>query len=59
MEMPSFNETCLLSPADYAWSGAQFLASVDDGARLQNKLVTRKEYLEHGSDICRIKFGSF
>ncbi|KAI8575246.1 hypothetical protein K450DRAFT_275789 [Umbelopsis ramanniana AG] len=47
------------NPADYAWSGAQFLASVDDGARLQNKLVTRKEYLEHGSDICRIKFGSF
>ncbi|CAO3690433.1 unnamed protein product [Umbelopsis vinacea] len=47
------------NPIDFAWSGAQYLATVDDGARLEKKLVTRKEYLEHGSDICRIKFGSF
>ncbi|KAG2186345.1 hypothetical protein INT43_002783 [Umbelopsis isabellina] len=47
------------NPIDFAWTGAQYLAAADNGARLEQKLVTRKEYLENGSEVCRIKFKSF
>lgn len=46
------------SPVEYAWKGGQTFVSRSSKANLQKHLVQRKEYLEHGSDICRRKFGN-
>ncbi|KAL1928194.1 hypothetical protein VTP01DRAFT_3110 [Rhizomucor pusillus] len=46
------------NPVEYAWKGGQTFVSRSSKANLQKHLVQRKEYLEHGSDICRRKFGN-
>ena len=49
----STSDTC--SPASQAYLAAQSLASSE--LYLETFPVTRAEYLEHGSSICRQKFG--
>ena len=47
------NVHCSSDPSSYAWQGAKVLANSPDFA---NKLISRKEYLEKGSDFCNEKF---
>ncbi|OAD72074.1 hypothetical protein PHYBLDRAFT_134449 [Phycomyces blakesleeanus NRRL 1555(-)] len=59
--VPSEYELRLAVPEDpigYAWKGGNRLASLGTKADLQKRFVTRKEYMEYGSDICRRRFNS-
>lgn len=44
------------SPITCAWEGGSALAS--DKKLYASKVVTRKEYMEHGSNLCSTRFDS-
>ena len=45
------------NPISYAWAGAsRFARDTIRNGELKKLSVTREEYLEHGSSICRRKF---
>lgn len=47
--------TWLYSPITYAWQGGARLGQ--QKMKLRSLQVTRKEYMEHGANICLRKFG--
>ncbi|CAO3651706.1 unnamed protein product [Cunninghamella blakesleeana] len=44
-------------PEEAAWTGGQKMMTSLGKSELQSLFVTRKEYMEYGSDICKRKFG--
>ncbi|KAI8991097.1 actin-like protein ARP6 [Mycotypha africana] len=47
-----------IDPVTYAWEGGDRFISQSSKSELSRTFVSRKEYLEYGSEICRKKFGS-
>ncbi|KAI9023515.1 actin-related protein 6 [Phycomyces nitens] len=45
-------------PVGYAWKGGNRLASLGTKTDLQKRFVSRKEYMEYGSEICQRRFNS-
>ncbi|KAI8060995.1 actin family [Gongronella butleri] len=57
--IPTDYEIRLAVPADCtvaAWMGGQRMMKHIGKSELQKRVVTRQEYLEHGSNVCRQKF---
>ncbi|CDH52255.1 arp6 actin-related protein 6 homolog [Lichtheimia corymbifera JMRC:FSU:9682] len=44
------------NPVEYAWHGGQNFVALSSRSDLQRTFVSRKEYFEYGSEICRRKF---
>ncbi|KAI7872701.1 actin-related protein 6 [Spinellus fusiger] len=45
-------------PINYAWFGGERLVALSAESDLQQKFVSRKDYMEHGSNICKRRFNS-
>ncbi|ORX56874.1 actin-related protein 6 [Hesseltinella vesiculosa] len=57
--VPTCFDIRIATPADATvagWMGGQRMMQRMSKSELQQRFVTRNEYLEHGSDICRRKF---